>query len=73
MIFCENCFNDKEIISIICSVPLLNTGKCPLCHNEGHLYNTDTQNFLTPYFEELLYMLLQLLFRKPIPELKFDH
>ena len=54
MIFCENCFNDKEIISIICSVPLLNTGKCPLCHNEGHLYNTDTQNFLTPYFEELL-------------------
>lgn len=55
MIFCEHCFNDKEIASIICSVSASNVGKCPVCHHaNGHLYDTDMQNDLTPYFEELL-------------------
>ena len=55
MIFCEHCFNDREIASIICSVSASNVGECPVCHHrEGHLYDTSTQSELTPYFEELL-------------------
>jgi hypothetical protein len=55
MIFCEHCFNDKEIASIICAVAATNIGACPVCHNrKGHLYDTSIQNELTPYFEELL-------------------
>lgn len=55
MIFCEHCFRDKEIASIICAVSVSNTGECPVCHHkEGHLYDTSTQSDLTPYFEELL-------------------
>ncbi len=55
MIFCEHCFNDKEIASIIRAVATSNIGECPVCHyREGHLYNTNIQNELTPYFEELL-------------------
>lgn len=55
MIFCEHCFRDKEIALIICAVSASNTGECPVCHHrEGHLYDTNIQNDLTPYFEELL-------------------
>lgn len=55
MIFCEHCFKDKEIASIICYVSESHTGKCPVCNNtNGHLYNTDFQSELTPYFEDLL-------------------
>ncbi len=55
MIFCECCFNDKEIQSIIKTVSSSNIGKCPICHSQNcHLYDTDKQNDLAPYFEELL-------------------
>lgn len=55
MIFCEHCFKDKEIASIICAVSRLKVGECPVCHHkEGHLYNNDIQDDLTPYFEDLL-------------------
>lgn len=55
MIFCDCCFKDKEIASIIRSVSGTNVGECPVCHHENsHLYNTETQNELTPYFEDLL-------------------
>lgn len=55
MIFCEHCFKDKEIASIICAIVPSNIGKCPVCHNrEVHLYDTSIQNELIPYFEELL-------------------
>lgn len=55
MIFCEYCFNDKEIASIIRTASASKTGECPICHHrETHLYDTSTQNELMPYFEELL-------------------
>ncbi len=55
MIFCEHCFNDKEVASIICAISASNIGECPVCHHrEGHLYDTSIQSELTPYFEELL-------------------
>lgn len=55
MIFCEHCFNDREISSIIRSVSASNIGECPVCHNRDvHLYDTSTQSELSPYFEELL-------------------
>ena len=55
MIFCEHCFKDKEITSIICAVSASNIGVCPSCHHRnGHLYDTNIQSELTPYFEELL-------------------
>lgn len=55
MIFCEHCFLDKEIASIICAVSASSVGECPVCHNKnGHLYDTDVRGELTPYFEELL-------------------
>ena len=55
MIFCEHCFQDKEIASIIRSVSPTNVGNCPVCHSsKSHLYDTNNQNDLTPYFEELL-------------------
>lgn len=55
MIFCEYCFNDKEIASIIGDVSVSNIGECPVCHHKGgHLYDSASQNDLTPYFEELL-------------------
>lgn len=49
MIFCEDCFNDKEIAAIIGAVSASNIGECPICHHKGgHLYDTGTQNDLTP-------------------------
>ena len=55
MIFCEHCFNDKVIASIICSVAASQIGVCPVCHQpNGHLYDTSEREELTPYFEELL-------------------
>lgn len=55
MILCEHCFQDKEIASIIRSVSPNNIGNCPVCRSsKGHLYDTDNQNDLTSYFEELL-------------------
>lgn len=55
MIICEHCFKDDEIASIIRSVAVIRIGTCPCCKNKnGCLYDTSTQNELTPYFEELL-------------------
>ena len=55
MIFCEHCFNDKEIASIISSVATSDEGKCPVCHHlSKHLYDTRKHSELTPYFEDLL-------------------
>lgn len=55
MIFCNHCFADKEIASVICAVSASNIGVCPVCHHkDSHLYDTSVQNDLTPYFEELL-------------------
>ena len=55
MIFCEHCFRDKEIASIISAVSASNLGECPVCHHkDSHLYDTFSHNELSPYFEELL-------------------
>ena len=55
MIFCEHCFHDEEIKSIIQAISPSHTGECPICHRRGgHLYDTSTQFELTPYFEDLL-------------------
>lgn len=55
MIFCDHCFNDKEVASIIRALSLSDAEKCPVCqHKDGHLYDTSTQSDLTPYFEDLL-------------------
>ena len=55
MIFCEHCFHDEEIKSIIQAISPSHTGECPICHSRGgHLYDTSTQFELTPYFEDLL-------------------
>ena len=63
MIFCEHCFNDKEIASIICAISASNTGECPVCHHrDGHLYDTSIQSELTPYFEETSSKFLDYLF-----------
>ena len=54
MIICDGCFYDKEISSIIKSVSR-NSGVCPTCHkHDKKLYDTDYQNDLTPYFEDLV-------------------
>lgn len=54
MIICDGCFYDKEISSIIKSVSR-NSGICPTCHkHDKKLYDTDYQNDLTPYFEDLV-------------------
>lgn len=55
MIFCEHCFKDKELISIICSTTTGKIGTCPICKTpNSHLYDTTKDKFLTPYFEEFL-------------------
>lgn len=55
MIFCEHCFRDKEVASIIRSVSTGIVGICPTCQKRNtYLYDTATQSELTPYFEELL-------------------
>lgn len=54
MIFCEHCFRDMEISSIISSVANDTVGKCPVCNSDSaHLYDTEKHSELTPYFEEL--------------------
>lgn len=55
MIFCEHCFRDKEVASVIRSVSTGIVGTCPTCQKRNaYLYDTATQSELTPYFEELL-------------------
>ena len=55
MIFCEHCFKDIEISSIISSVATDTVGNCPVCNSSSaHLYDTDKHSELTPYFEDLI-------------------
>lgn len=55
MIFCEHCFRDKEIAAKIRFLSKDFVGECPICHSEdSHLYDSSSQNELTPYFEDLL-------------------
>ncbi len=55
MKFCDKCFEDNEIATIIQRSCEKSTEICPVCHNHDiHMYDTDKQNFLTPFFEELL-------------------
>lgn len=55
MIFCDRCFRDKEVSSIIRAVSDGTKGRCPVCGKDNvFLYNTDLQNDLTPYFEDLI-------------------
>lgn len=55
MIFCECCFRDSIISSIIRSLPGKTVGDCPVCGSHSiSLYDTKKQTDLTPYFEDLL-------------------
>lgn len=53
MIFCERCFCDREIISVIRNIGEI--GECPLCQSKKvHIYDTDKQDDLTGTFEEFV-------------------
>ena len=55
MKFCECCFKDRIISSIIQPISLYSNAQCPLCRTQNvALYDTDKQADLTPYFEEFL-------------------
>lgn len=54
MIFCECCFKDKELSKIISTNSTI-IGSCSVCGKKNvHLYDTKTDNYLTPIFEDLL-------------------
>ncbi len=53
MIFCENCFVDEEIKSIIKECG--NLGECEICHSKDvYVYNTDENEELTYLFDEFI-------------------
>lgn len=53
MVVCENCFRDKEIVSVIRNKDV--KGNCPLCNSRNvHLYDTDQNEELGLMFDELL-------------------
>ena len=53
MIFCEKCFVDKEVISIIESVGV--KGQCPICnHKNVYIYDTDKNDELSTLFDDFL-------------------
>ncbi len=55
MIFCDQCFRDQEITSIIRRIHNIKKGTCPTCgSNEGHLYDTEVYHDLTDCIEGLL-------------------
>lgn len=57
MLFCKNCFKDKEIANIISSSSYKTIGDCPVCKSvETILYNSEKQEGLKPYFADLLSM-----------------
>lgn len=59
MIFCERCFNDRELRNIISSNSKERIGVCPVCGEENvHLYDSDKDNYLTSCFEDLLSKLM---------------
>lgn len=53
MIFCEKCFCDREIISIIKSID--KKGNCPICgKNDVYLYDTENDNVLENFFDKII-------------------
>lgn len=53
MVFCEKCFCDTEIISVIRSKSRI--GDCPKCGNKNvHLYDTDRYDDLSILFDDFL-------------------
>jgi hypothetical protein len=53
MNFCENCFADETLKSIVQAVG--KPGKCDLCNqNADHVYDTESNDTLTAYFEQIL-------------------
>ena len=55
MIFCSNCFKDSEASAMIRNELGKIIGKCPICgKNDASLYDTEKQNKLVPYFENLI-------------------
>lgn len=55
MIFCDCCFKDKEISAVVRNYSNGFVGKCPVCGKEtAALYDTEKQNDLAPYFEDLI-------------------
>ena len=53
MIFCERCFCDMEVISVIRNQ--IEIGECPICHSRNvHLYDTDKHEELGILFDEFL-------------------
>lgn len=53
MIFCEKCFRDTEVISVIRNKD--EVGECPLCKSKNvHIYDTDKYEDLSILFDELL-------------------
>lgn len=52
MKICECCFNDKEIISVIRGFN--KEGKCSVCGNTARIYDTEEDDYLTPWFENLV-------------------
>ena len=47
MIFCEHCFHDEEIKSIIQAISPSHTGECPICHSKNIRYYTRIIGYLT--------------------------
>ncbi|TCS75022.1 RES domain-containing protein [Muricomes intestini] len=53
MVFCERCFCDTEVISVIRSKAKI--GECPLCHSKNvHIYDTAKYKDLSILFDDLL-------------------
>lgn len=53
MIFCSNCFTDREIQDII--IGLGNLGECPICKkHHTYIYDTEKNTELTEWFESLI-------------------
>lgn len=53
MIFCQNCFKDPEIMSIVKKTGRI--GNCPICESEDvSLYDTDRDTSLNAIFDDLL-------------------
>lgn len=53
MKFCEKCFRDLEVISVIQNLEEI--GECPICHSRNvHIYDTDKNDELSGMFDELI-------------------
>lgn len=52
MKICEFCFNDKEVVSVVRGFN--KEGKCSVCGKSGRIYDTEEDDYLIPWFEELV-------------------